>query len=144
MDLVPFLQTYLTGNLDLNDPKLSYEQQQSLWQSYWVLRQWVSVVVGLIIVSGAIALDFGARSRRDYAFWLHLAGVAAFWGGLSSMSSDSEVGKLIYFLINVAMLLFGVVIGDASTPCSVRSASPATYVISPIRCSRTASYSRWR
>jgi hypothetical protein len=94
MDLAPFLQTYLTGNLE-----------------YWVLRQWVSVVIGLIIVSGAIALDFGARSRRDYAFWLHLAGVAAFWGGLSSMSSDSEVGKFIYFLINVAMLLFGAVIG---------------------------------
>ena len=35
----------------------------------------------------------------------------AFWGGLSSMSSDSEVGKFIYFLINVAMLMFGAVIG---------------------------------
>jgi hypothetical protein len=111
MDLAPFLQTYLTGNLDPNNPKLSYEQQQNLWKSYWVLRQWVSVAVGLVIVSGAIALDIGARSRRDYAFWLHLAGVTAFWGGLSSMSSDSEVGKFIYFLINVAMLMFGAVIG---------------------------------
>src|SRR5204863_3422373 len=59
MDLAPLLQAYLTGNLNPNDPKLSYEQQQNLWTSYWVLRQWVSVAVGLVIVSGAIALDFG-------------------------------------------------------------------------------------
>jgi hypothetical protein len=77
MDLAPFLQTYLTGILDPNDPKLSYEQKQNFRKSYWVLRQWVSVVVGLVIMSGAIALDFVARSRWDYAFWLHLAGVAA-------------------------------------------------------------------
>ena len=125
MELAPLLQAYLTGNLDPNDPKLSYEQKQNFWKSYWVLRQWVSVVVGLVIMSGAIALDFVARSRRDYAFWLHLAGVAAFWGGLSSMSSDSEVGKFIYFLINVAISCSGPRSGDASTPCSARSASPA-------------------
>ena len=111
MDLAPFLQATLTGNLDPNDPKLSYEQHQNFWKSYWELRQWVSVVVGLVIVSGAIAMDFRTRSRQDYTFWLHLAGVTAFWGGLTSMSSDSEVGKFIYFLINVAMLLFGAAIG---------------------------------
>jgi hypothetical protein len=60
---------------------------------------------------GAIAVDFCARDRRDYAFWLHLAGVTAFWGGLTSMSSDSEVGKFIYCLINIAMLLLGAAIG---------------------------------
>jgi len=110
MDLAPLLQATLTGNLDPNDPNLSSEQQRNFWKSYWELRQWVSVVVGLVIVTGAIAVDFCARSQRDYAFWLHLAGVTAFWGGLSSMSSDSEIGKFIYFLINVAMLLFGAAI----------------------------------
>ena len=111
MDLAPFLQAILTGNLDPNDPKLSYEQQQNFWMSYWELRQWVSVVVGLVIMSGAIAVDFRARSGPDYAFWLHLAGVTAFWGGLTSMSSDREVGKFIYFLINIALLLMGAAIG---------------------------------
>jgi hypothetical protein len=111
MDLAPLLQAALTGDLYANDQNLSYDQKQNLWKSYWQLRQWVSVVVGLAIASSAIAVDFSARSRSDYAFWLHLAGVAAFWGGLSSMSSDSEIGKFIYFLINVAMLLFGATIG---------------------------------
>jgi hypothetical protein len=111
MDLAPLLHAVLTGHANPRDPTLSYQQQQSLWTSYWVLRQWVSVTVGLVVAAGAIILDFGARSRGDYAFWLHLAGVAAFWGGLTSMSSDSEVGKFIYFLINLAMLLFGAAIG---------------------------------
>jgi len=111
MDLAPLLQATLTGNLDPNDPNLSSEQQRNFWKSYWELRQWMSVVVGLVIMSGAMAVDFRARSGGDYAFWLHLAGVTAFWGGLSSMSSDSEVGKFIYFLINIALLLLGATIG---------------------------------
>ena len=110
MDLAPLLQTSLSG-IDIDDPKLSYEQRSAYWNAYWEFRKRVSVVVGLAIAAGAIAIDRAKRSQQDYAFWLHLAGVAAFWGGLSSMSSDSEIGKLIYFVINLAMLLFGVAIG---------------------------------
>jgi hypothetical protein len=110
MDLAPLLQTSLSG-MDIDDPKLSYEQRSAYWNSYWEFRKWVSVVVGLAIAAGAITIDRAKRSEQDYAFWLHLAGVAAFWGGLSAMSSDSEIGKFIYFLINLAMLLFGVAIG---------------------------------
>jgi Ca2+/Na+ antiporter len=53
------------------------------------------------------------RSRRsqDYAFWLYLFGVLTFWGGLSSMNSGSELGKLVYCGINVAMILIGAVLG---------------------------------
>ena len=109
MDLAPLLQTSLSG-IDPNDPNLSYEQRNAYWTAYWELRKWVSVVVGLAIIAGAIAVDRAKRSQQDYAFWLHLAGVAAFWGGLSAMSSASEVGKFIYFLINLAMLVFGVAI----------------------------------
>jgi hypothetical protein len=105
MDLAPLLQTSLSGI------KLSYEQRNAYWKAYWEFRKWVSVVIGLAIAAGAIAIDRAKRSQQDYAFWLHLAGVTAFWGGLSAMSSDSELGKFVYFLINLAMLLLGVVIG---------------------------------
>ena len=38
-------------------------------------------------------------------------GVLTFWGGLSSMKSGSELGKLVYCGINVAMILIGAVLG---------------------------------
>lgn len=111
MDLAPLLQKALHGFVDPNDPKLSVEQRQTLWTAYWELRKWVSLVIGLMVAGAAIAIDLSQRSRRDYAFWLHLAGVTAFWGGLSAMNSDSEIGKFVYFLINLAMLVFGAAIG---------------------------------
>lgn len=109
MDLAPLLQSSLSG-IDLDDPKLSYEQRNAYWNAYWEFRKWVSVIIGVAIAAGAIAIDWVKRSQQDYAFWLHLAGVAAFWGGLSAMNSDSEIGKFVYFLINLAMLVFGVAI----------------------------------
>lgn len=109
MDLAPLLHTSLYG-VNLEDPTLSHEQRNALWKSYWEFRKWVSVVVGIAISAGSMAIDIANRSRQDYAFWLHLAGATAFWGGLTSMSSDSELGKFIYFLINLGMLLFGVAI----------------------------------
>jgi hypothetical protein len=46
------------------------------------------------------------RARGDFAFWLHLFGLMAFWCGLTSMDSDSEIAKAIYCLINVGLLVF--------------------------------------
>ncbi len=76
----------------------------------WLLRQWVSVWFGLLMISLAFWIDFRNQSERDYPFWLYLFGVMAFWGGLSLMDSDSEWSKLLYCLINLAMVLAGVLI----------------------------------
>jgi hypothetical protein len=70
----------------------------------WDMRRQVSVWFGL----GVIVIAWIVDSRRrggDFAFWLHLFGLMAFWGGLSTMSSSSEVGKAIYCLLNVGLLL---------------------------------------
>lgn len=58
----------------------------------------------------AFWIDFRNRSERDYPFWLYLFGVLAFWGGLSLLESYDEWSKLLYCLINLAMLFFGVLI----------------------------------
>ena len=111
MDLAPLVHAALTGNLKPFNPDLPYEQQRVLANLYWDIRRWVSVVFGLIVAGCAIAVDSTNRSGRDHAFWLHLAGVAAFWGGLTAMDSNNEFGKFVYFLINLTMLLFGAAIG---------------------------------
>lgn len=81
------------------------------WSRDWLLRKWVSVAFGFGMLALALVVDLRSRhARGDYAFWLYLFGLLAFWGGLSSMDSDSEVGKLIYCGINLGLIFIGAVL----------------------------------
>ena len=77
----------------------------------WDERKWVSLYFGLAMLAVALAVDVARRWRGpDYGFWLSLFGLLAFWGGLTSMDSSDERGKLVYGLINVALMMAGVVV----------------------------------
>lgn len=90
MDLAPFLFDQLD------------------WVLYWEVRKWVSLWFGLLITLLAFWVDLRSRhARDDYAFWLYLFGVLAFWGGLSLMNSDSELNKFIYLCINLGLIAIG-------------------------------------
>jgi hypothetical protein len=77
----------------------------------YAIRSNVSVVFGLAMILTAWAIDLKYRSRGDFAFWLHLFGSMAFWGGLTSQDSSDELGKAIYCAINVGLLLLAVYLG---------------------------------
>ncbi|MDF0729852.1 DUF2157 domain-containing protein [Pseudomonas entomophila] len=68
----------------------------------WEQRRSVSLWFGLGLLGVFLLVD--GRTRRDYAFWGYLAGLMAFWGGLTLMNSDSELGKLLYCLINLGLM----------------------------------------
>ncbi len=68
----------------------------------WEQRREVSLWFGLVILLASLLVD--GRSTRDYAFWGYLAGLTAFWGGLSLMDSGSELGKALYCLINLGLI----------------------------------------
>lgn len=87
MDLTPFL----FGDADLT----------------WELRKFVSLWFGLLIVLLAFWMDIRTRHDKDYAFWLYLFGVVAFWAGLSMTHSGSELNKFIYLCINLMMIVVG-------------------------------------
>ncbi len=74
------------------------------------LRALVSMYFGLLMILLAFWVDLRSRTTADYAFWLYIFGVMAFWGGLSSQHSDSELSKFIYFSINIFMLGVGVLL----------------------------------
>ena len=76
----------------------------------WELRQLVSLYVGLLIIGLAFWVDIRAQHSADYAFWLYIFGVIAFWGGLSLQDSGSELGKLLYCAINLVMIGVGVLL----------------------------------
>ena len=90
MDLAPFL----FGDADLN----------------WSLRKLVSLWFGLLICLMAFWVDIRSRHEKDFAFWLYIFGVAAFWGGLSMLHSSSELSKFIYLCINLTMILVGAIL----------------------------------
>lgn len=76
----------------------------------WELRKLVSMYTGLLMIGLAFWVDIRSRKTADYAFWIYLFGVMAFWGGLSSMNSDSELSKFFYFCINLVMIGTGVLL----------------------------------
>ncbi len=95
MDLAPFL-------IGAQDPAQA---------SSWAFRAWVSVWFGLGMTLLAFWVDVRShRSRADFAFWLYLFGVITFWGGLSMQNSNSELGKLLYLLINLGLIAIGAVL----------------------------------
>ena len=72
----------------------------------WDDRLWVSLWFGLAVLLATYLLD--RRTKDDYAFWGYLFGMAAFWGGLSMIKSDSELTKFMYCLLNCALIVLSV------------------------------------
>jgi hypothetical protein len=75
----------------------------------WNTKAWISVVVGIVTILIGYGLDKtlhkpGEPRSEDFAFWCYLFGLMAFWGGLTSMDSDSEAGKALYALINIGLI----------------------------------------
>lgn len=79
-------------------------------ESEWLFRKWFSVAFGLVTVLIAFWVDLRSRHTKDYAFWLYLFGLLAFWGGLSALGSDRLAGKLVYLAINLGLVLIGAVL----------------------------------
>jgi hypothetical protein len=73
-------------------------------------RAVVSMYFGLLMTLLAFWVDVRARKTVDYAFWLYIFGVMAFWGGMTAQHSDSELSKFIYFCINLLMVGVGVLL----------------------------------
>jgi len=74
----------------------------------WAARRQVSTVFGLAVLGTAWFVDLKRDPKQDFAFWLHLCGLLAFWGGLTFSDSSSEVAKAVYCLINVGLILLSV------------------------------------
>jgi hypothetical protein len=76
----------------------------------WELRKLVSMYTGLLIIALAFWVDVRSRNKADYAFWIYLFGVIAFWGGLSAQHSENELSKFLYFGINLFLIGLGVLL----------------------------------
>jgi hypothetical protein len=66
-----------------------------------------SMWFGLITILIAFWVDIRSRKTGDYAFWLYIFGVIAFWCGLSMQGSDDQLSRFIYFCINLVLIGVG-------------------------------------
>lgn len=73
-------------------------------------RAQITMWFGLVMTVFAFWVDLRSRKTLDHAFWLYLFGVMAFWGGLTSQDSDSELAKFLYFCVNLCLIGIGVVL----------------------------------
>lgn len=89
MDLIPFLFGGHSSNFFSDQGKF------------------VSTCFGLAITLIAFWIDVRSRQSRDFAFWLYVFGVLTFWGGLTSMDSNNELGKFLYCCINLLLIAIG-------------------------------------
>ncbi len=87
------LADWLTGN------QVGFRQQA-----------WLTMWFGLVILTLAATVDWCSDHRFDYAWWLYLAGVVAFWGGLSVQDSDSELSRFAYCCINLVLMWLGIIL----------------------------------
>ena len=63
---------------------------------------WVSAAFGAAMLGVAYLVD--RRTRDDYAFWLYLFGLAAFWGALSMMDSGGPWSRFGYCVVNIVLI----------------------------------------
>ncbi|HUH61068.1 MAG TPA: DUF2157 domain-containing protein [Candidimonas sp.] len=76
----------------------------------WQYRETVSLWTGLLLTLAALLVDVRTRLQKDYAFWIYMVGVIAFWGGLSLTHAESQLHNFYYLLINVSMIVVGAVL----------------------------------
>lgn len=93
MDVVPFL-------LGMREGAPSYDPDFRKIVSVWF-------GVGMAIAAFWVDLRMRRERRKDYAFWLYVFGVAAFWGGLSLLDSNNEWSRFLYCCINIALIFVG-------------------------------------
>lgn len=79
-------------------------------EAVWALRKWMSIAFGSSMILAALFIDLRGRHSRDYAFWLYLFGLAAFWGGLTMLESRGLPGRLGYVAVNAALVLVGAIL----------------------------------
>jgi hypothetical protein len=51
------------------------------------------------------------RAKADYAFWLYLAGLLAFTGGLALAPSSGELGRFLFAMAHLGLVGVGLFLG---------------------------------
>ena len=89
---------------------LSMDGTALLFGHAWTFQQeaHISVIFGVVMMLVAYLLD-GERDV-DLAFWFYLFGLLTFSGGLSLWEGGTQLGKAIYCLIHLGLIVLSVIL----------------------------------
>ncbi len=108
----PFLTAPITlalglFSLDLTALLMFYRTGETWYSGDYLVSFWF----GIVCLITAYFLDVKtSQTEEDYAFWLYLFGLMSFWISMTFMTNGSEGQLLIYFLINIGLMLFSVLL----------------------------------
>lgn len=79
----------------------------------WNMRQAIALIFGFAVLVLGFVVDMQTTRKRDYAFWLYTFGLLCFCSALATYFvldprnafSSSYIGKTIYFVMNILLLL---------------------------------------
>ncbi|MBC8000010.1 MAG: DUF2157 domain-containing protein [Leptolyngbya sp.] len=74
----------------------------------WNQQLAVTLAFGVAMTATGLAVD--GKRTGDYSFWLYLFGVSAFWFSLTFLDNGSELGKFVYFAINLGLMFASVLL----------------------------------
>jgi len=81
-----------------------------LFGKQWNFEQICKISIGFGVVMLLISYWLDRKTELDYSFWGYLFGLMTFTGGLSLLESQSEMAKLGYCLIHVAMIVISLLL----------------------------------
>ena len=104
---ITFVAAFMVWFLSMDLADYLAGQFTDSWSRNWGLRREITQWFGLAVIIFAWIVDLKKRSG-DFGFWLHMAGIAAFWGAVTSQSSNSEIAKALYCAMNIGLIFLAV------------------------------------
>jgi hypothetical protein len=89
---------------------LSMDATAFLFGVHWSFRQMcqISVAFGVVMLIAAYFLD--RETGLDLSFWFYLFGLLTFTGGLTLMGDGNQLGKALYCLIHLVLMVLAVIL----------------------------------
>jgi hypothetical protein len=102
----PFLTApaaYALWYMSMDGTDLLFGRQSTFHQ-----RCWISVAFGVVMLAVGFFAD--GETDRDFAFWFYLFGLLTFSGGLTLLGDGNQLGKAIYCLIHLGLIVLSVIL----------------------------------
>jgi hypothetical protein len=89
---------------------MSMDGTALLFGTHWTYKQecHISIAFGVVMMLAAFLVD--SRFDLDYSFWFYLFGLLTFSGGLTFLGDGTQLGKAIYCLLHLGLMVLAVVL----------------------------------